>query len=93
MSFGEHDEEILRTLVEIRDGIRQLVALVSRGGPAAPPRPTRSPREVSCPYCKAETGQSCNGDIQELPLAAADGLSYHASRMRLVGLWPPRGQA
>jgi hypothetical protein len=99
VSFGEHGEQILQTLVEIRDLLKHLVKadVMSQqfASQAPPPLPTqgqavvRSPRDVSCPYCKSGVGQPCSSDQTELPVVHM-GFPYHASRMRAVDLWPPR---
>jgi hypothetical protein len=93
-------EQMFPVMVEIRDALRQLVAIVSKGAQPPPQQPqsqgqmgigVRMPKDASCPYCKSGVGQPCSNDQNELPVKAQDGLNYHASRMRAVGLWPPRG--
>jgi len=76
--MGEVDDvKIFQVLIEIRDGIRQLIQIASRGNQPPPPQAvptsqpppgTRSPREVPCPFCKVTSGQNCSTDPNELPL-------------------------
>ena len=91
----------LALFTEIRDILKKILAVVGPARPDAPkpilPLPTAvatpvpGARSVSCPYCKSGVGQPCSSDANELPVKAQDGFPYHASRMRAVGLWPPKG--